>query len=243
VDQSALSAFLTWARGCDDPLLEGRSRASHEEWMATLTCPILRLDGSRPPEALREMSSGGFPRLPETHALIAHTEEVGSRCARLRGRSVEWRVLGEDLFDDIRVVGRDRGSHTLAEVQDEGDVLVGPLRVEIPPVEEVSGAPDAPATYLVDAGEGEPLDASDRGIGNSLGTPWVVVADRQCLVVATEAAVAVGAAVFLVHGQFFRLVLGAWSHATYAVSEARMNNPATFSLVSKATRAFMSPAS
>jgi hypothetical protein len=54
VDQAAWSAFLTWARGYDDPLFEGRSRASHEEWLATLTCPILRLDGSRPREALRD---------------------------------------------------------------------------------------------------------------------------------------------------------------------------------------------
>ena len=50
----ALSTFLTWVRGYDDPLFEGRSRASHEDWLATLTCPILRLDGSRPREALRD---------------------------------------------------------------------------------------------------------------------------------------------------------------------------------------------
>ena len=61
VDEAALSAFLTWARGYDDPLFEGRSRVSHEEWLATLTCPILRLDGSRPPEALRDDVLGWLP--------------------------------------------------------------------------------------------------------------------------------------------------------------------------------------
>ena len=54
VDEEALSAFLTWARGYDDPSFEGRSRAGHEEWVATLTCPVLRLDSSRPREALRD---------------------------------------------------------------------------------------------------------------------------------------------------------------------------------------------
>lgn len=54
VDEEALSAFLTWARGYDDPSFEGRSRASHEEWLASLTCPVLRLDGSRPREVLRD---------------------------------------------------------------------------------------------------------------------------------------------------------------------------------------------
>ncbi len=43
VDESALTAFLTWARGYDEPSFQGRSRTGHEDWLATLTCPILRL--------------------------------------------------------------------------------------------------------------------------------------------------------------------------------------------------------
>ena len=54
VDEEALDAFLTWARGYDEPSFQGRSRARHEEWLATLTCPILRLDSSLPREALRD---------------------------------------------------------------------------------------------------------------------------------------------------------------------------------------------
>ena len=62
VDHAALSAFLAWARGYDDPSFEGRSRASHEQWLITLTCPILRLDGSRPPEALLDDVLGWLPK-------------------------------------------------------------------------------------------------------------------------------------------------------------------------------------
>lgn len=54
VDEEALNAFLTWARGYDEPSFEGRSRTRHEDWLATLTRPILRLDSSLPREALRD---------------------------------------------------------------------------------------------------------------------------------------------------------------------------------------------
>ncbi len=54
VDQEAWEAFLEWARGYDDPLFAGRSRVAHEKWLATLTCPVLRLDSASAPEALRE---------------------------------------------------------------------------------------------------------------------------------------------------------------------------------------------
>lgn len=53
-DAEALSTFVTWARGYDDPSFDGRSRAGHEQWLAGLTCPILRLDSSRPRDALRD---------------------------------------------------------------------------------------------------------------------------------------------------------------------------------------------
>jgi adenylate kinase family enzyme len=38
-------AFMTWAEGYDQGGLEMRSRATHEAWMATLACPLLRLEG------------------------------------------------------------------------------------------------------------------------------------------------------------------------------------------------------
>lgn len=38
-------AFMAWAEGYDRGGPEMRSRISHEAWMATLTCPLLRLEG------------------------------------------------------------------------------------------------------------------------------------------------------------------------------------------------------
>lgn len=55
VYEAVLADFLTWARSYDDPQFEGRSRARHEEWLAGLSCPVLRLDASRPREALRDL--------------------------------------------------------------------------------------------------------------------------------------------------------------------------------------------
>ena len=54
VDEEVFSTYLTWARGYDDPSFEGRSLAGHEQWLNTLTCPILRLDSSLSREALRD---------------------------------------------------------------------------------------------------------------------------------------------------------------------------------------------
>ena len=53
-DEVAWEEFLTWARGYDDPTFTGRSRARHEEWLATLTCPVLRLDSAGSRDELRD---------------------------------------------------------------------------------------------------------------------------------------------------------------------------------------------
>ncbi len=47
-------AFLDWAMSYDDPNATGRSRASHEAWLDTLTVPITRLDTSAPTSKLSE---------------------------------------------------------------------------------------------------------------------------------------------------------------------------------------------
>lgn len=54
LDEDAVEAFLAWARGYDDPSFDGRSRAAHERWLATLDCPVLRLDSGRPTAELRD---------------------------------------------------------------------------------------------------------------------------------------------------------------------------------------------
>lgn len=45
-------AFLEWAAGYDDPDFAGRSRALHEQWLSTVPCPVLRVDGARPVDEL-----------------------------------------------------------------------------------------------------------------------------------------------------------------------------------------------
>jgi hypothetical protein len=44
----AWTVFRDWAQGYDDPGFEGRSRATHDAWLATLDIPVLRLDGIHP---------------------------------------------------------------------------------------------------------------------------------------------------------------------------------------------------
>ena len=46
--------FLEWASHYDDNSREGRNLAKHEAWLATLSCPVLRADGSRPTADLVE---------------------------------------------------------------------------------------------------------------------------------------------------------------------------------------------
>ena len=46
--------FLDWAMAYDEPGTKGRSRAAHEDWLATLDCPVIRLDAAAPVSKLAE---------------------------------------------------------------------------------------------------------------------------------------------------------------------------------------------
>lgn len=49
-------SFIEWASHYEDGTREGRNLAKHEAWLATLPCPVLRLDGARPlPELVAEV--------------------------------------------------------------------------------------------------------------------------------------------------------------------------------------------
>lgn len=61
VDPAAHAAFVAWARSYDDPAFDGRSRHRHEAWLATLRCPVLRLDAAAPPTQLRDAVLGWEP--------------------------------------------------------------------------------------------------------------------------------------------------------------------------------------
>lgn len=50
----AFVEFMAWTAQYDDGAPTMRSRALHEQWLAALPCPVLRLDGTRAVEALTE---------------------------------------------------------------------------------------------------------------------------------------------------------------------------------------------
>jgi adenylate kinase family enzyme len=47
-------AFIAWASEYDGGTEYGRNRATHEKFLATLTCPVIRLDGAQPTDALAD---------------------------------------------------------------------------------------------------------------------------------------------------------------------------------------------
>lgn len=52
----ATEEFVEWASHYDEVDGESRSLTKHQAWLATLPCPVLRLDGSRPlPELVAEV--------------------------------------------------------------------------------------------------------------------------------------------------------------------------------------------
>lgn len=44
--------FMDWASGYEDPHFDGRNRRQHEQWLSTLTCPVLQLDSALPTDEL-----------------------------------------------------------------------------------------------------------------------------------------------------------------------------------------------
>lgn len=52
--------FIEWAGHYDDGTVPGRSLPRHEEWLAGLALPVLRLDGTRPTaELVGSVVAGG----------------------------------------------------------------------------------------------------------------------------------------------------------------------------------------
>jgi hypothetical protein len=48
--------FIEWASHYEDGTREGRNLMRHLDWLGTLTCPVLRTDGTRPiPELVRDI--------------------------------------------------------------------------------------------------------------------------------------------------------------------------------------------
>lgn len=53
--------FIEWAAHYDDATREGRNLPRHEAWLATLSCPVLRLDGTRPVAELVDLMVRSLP--------------------------------------------------------------------------------------------------------------------------------------------------------------------------------------
>jgi hypothetical protein len=53
--------FLDWAEAYDTAGPDQRSRALHEEWLATLPCPVLRLDSAAP---VSDLAAAVLDQLP-----------------------------------------------------------------------------------------------------------------------------------------------------------------------------------
>ena len=53
--------FAAWAEGYDGGGRPGRSLPRHEAWLASLTCPVLRLDGLQPINALVQTVIAAVP--------------------------------------------------------------------------------------------------------------------------------------------------------------------------------------
>jgi adenylate kinase family enzyme len=57
-------AFIEWAAAYESGTCEGRSLPRHEVWLAERRCPVLRLDGTLPVEALAEAAVAALNREP-----------------------------------------------------------------------------------------------------------------------------------------------------------------------------------
>lgn len=56
-------AFLAWAASYDAGTEPGRSRARHEAWFSTLPCPLLRLEGTLPPDELVRRTEAALEKI------------------------------------------------------------------------------------------------------------------------------------------------------------------------------------
>jgi adenylate kinase family enzyme len=61
-------AFIEWASHYDDSTRVGRNLARHLAWLATLTCPVLRLHGAQPTADLVAQAVAALAPPPTTRA-------------------------------------------------------------------------------------------------------------------------------------------------------------------------------
>jgi len=101
------TAFMAWAAAYDDGDLTMRSRRLHEQWLQSLRCPVLRLEGEQPVEE----SLTQVVQYVSTHPL--HAEVVGG----------SWEGTRRSLTQPqsrTGAIGPGSGGHSEEGGQDEG---------------------------------------------------------------------------------------------------------------------------
>lgn len=61
--EAEMANFLAWAAAYEDGGVTGRTRARHEEWLSTLTVPVLRIDGDSTTDQRVELVLSALARL------------------------------------------------------------------------------------------------------------------------------------------------------------------------------------
>src|SRR5215467_11723715 len=103
------------------------------------------------------------------------------------GQGLSGAVLVDGALDGLRIVRGDRRPDAMPGVDVECDLFLGSARVEVPPVAEVTRAPEPPSSDT----DWEALHRPDRRVGDPLVAPRVVAPDDETRVVADDPAVVV----------------------------------------------------
>lgn len=110
--------FIEWAKTYDTNSPPERCRALHEEWITKVSCPVLRLDGSKPvSELIREVEQALLPSFPSeiTARLSGYTctkDRIGCSSAGV----FRYEHNGDELYLKITEVSD--------EIRRERDLLV-----------------------------------------------------------------------------------------------------------------------
>jgi adenylate kinase family enzyme/GNAT superfamily N-acetyltransferase len=150
----ATEEFIAWASHYEDGTLETRTRKRHEAWLETLSCPVLRLDGTRPTadlvaevlQRLRQPGDGGVgdgsridlrPAAPADYAYCASMYFAGME-ASIRSLQLDPVLHENDLRQrwtaaEVRVIRRDGADVGWVQSRSEdGSVFIAQLFVEGP---------------------------------------------------------------------------------------------------------------
>jgi protein-L-isoaspartate(D-aspartate) O-methyltransferase len=99
--------FMEWASHYDDGTREGRSMPRHEAWLKTLSCPVLRLDGTLPLTELVDRVLAAIP--PRTRKEPSVTQDDLNIARRWFAEDLRYvaRVRSPAIIDAFAIVPRE----------------------------------------------------------------------------------------------------------------------------------------